>query len=67
LMPGREGKLISRLGTVLDRQQFEKMKDEYYQHRGWDVNTGFPAKAKLEQLGLSDIVSDLENRGLLAP
>jgi aldehyde:ferredoxin oxidoreductase len=41
------------------------MKDEYYQLRRWDVNTGLQTKAKLRQLGLEDIALDLEQRKLL--
>ena len=64
IMPGPDGKIISRLGKTLDRGEFEKMKDEYYRLRGWDTETGFPTKAKLQELGLDDIVSDLEKRGM---
>jgi len=65
LVPGKGGEIISRKGAVVDRKQFEKMKDEYYQLRGWDVATGFQTKAKLEELGLQDITKDLESRGLV--
>ncbi|MFC1942339.1 aldehyde ferredoxin oxidoreductase family protein [Chloroflexota bacterium] len=35
-------------------QVFEEdaLRTEYYQARGWDVNTGIPTKAKLSELGL---------------
>jgi aldehyde:ferredoxin oxidoreductase len=49
----------------LDRETFEKLKDRYYMLRGWDVKTGHPTKAKLEELGLSDIASDLVKRGII--
>jgi aldehyde:ferredoxin oxidoreductase len=62
--PGKDGKLLVKIGSVLDREKFEKMMDEYYQYRGWDVSTGFPKKARLEELGLKDIARDLEQRGL---
>ena len=65
LMPGPDGKIISRIGAVIDREEFENMKSDYYGVRGWDVETGFPTRAKLEKLGLSDIISDLEKRSLL--
>ena len=38
-------------GSVLE---LEPMLDEYYQARGWDVQTGLPTKEKLEELGLSE-------------
>jgi aldehyde:ferredoxin oxidoreductase len=31
----------------------------YYSHRGWDMETGYPAKEKLLALGLEDISADL--------
>ena len=51
---------------VLDRQKFEKMKDEYYAIRGWDVSTGLQTKTKLEELGLGDIAETLQHEDLLA-
>ena len=53
-------------GSVVDRAEFERMKDEYYQLRQWDMATGLQTRAKLEQLGLRDIVQDLEHRELIA-
>ena len=58
--PGKDGEIISRDGEVVDRGEFEKMKDEYYALRGWDVATGLQTKAKLEDLGLGDMISEME-------
>lgn len=66
LVPGKNGEPISRLGAVVDKQRFELLKDEYYQLRGWDVGTGLQTKKSLEDLGLDDIVDDLDHRGLIA-
>lgn len=66
LVPGKGGEVISRKGSVVDKLEFEKLKDEYYQLRQWDIATGLQTRAKLEKLGLSDIAEDLERRGLLA-
>ncbi|MFC1945092.1 aldehyde ferredoxin oxidoreductase C-terminal domain-containing protein, partial [Chloroflexota bacterium] len=66
LVPGRDGEVVSRRGEVVDREQFEKMKDEYYALRGWDVASGLQTKEKLEELGLSDVAGELEGQGLLA-
>ncbi len=66
LSPGRGDEVVSKKGAVLDREKFEQVKDEYYGLRGWDVGTGLQTRAKLEELGLGDIVEDLERRGLLA-
>jgi len=50
----------------LDRDAFEKMKDEYYEIRGWDVSTGLQTRAQLEKLDLEEISHTLEGEGLLA-
>ena len=65
LVPGKTDEPASRKGAVVDRDKFEKMKSEYYQLRGWDVPSGLPTKAKLEELGLADVAGDLSQRGLL--
>ena len=61
----KDGEAISRKGAVVDREEFEKMKDEYYQLRQWDVATGLQTRAKLEELGLSDVAQELGQRGLI--
>ncbi len=62
---GRDGEAASRQGTVVERAEFEEMKDEYYALRGWDIESGLQTRAGLEKLGLKDIADDLESRGLL--
>jgi aldehyde:ferredoxin oxidoreductase len=39
-------------GGVVTRKEVEEALDMYYEMCGWDVATGKPTKAKLEQLGL---------------
>jgi aldehyde:ferredoxin oxidoreductase len=63
LMPGKDGEIISRKGAVLERKEFERMRDEYYALRQWDLDTGFQTRQFLEALNLSDVVEDLEKRG----
>jgi aldehyde:ferredoxin oxidoreductase len=65
LVPGKDGEIISRQGELIDRQKFEKMKDDFYALRGWDVATGLQTKAKLAELGLRDVAEDLGVRGLV--
>ena len=38
---------------------FEAMLNEYYRVRGWDVETGYPKKEKLIELGLEWVIADL--------
>jgi aldehyde:ferredoxin oxidoreductase len=65
LVPGKDGKAIPRKGAVVDREAFEKLKDDYYHARGWDVPSGLQTRRKLEELGLEDVAKDLEMRGLV--
>ncbi len=51
IMPGPDGELNSRLGLTLDRDEFNRMLDEYYLLRGWD-SAGLPTAEKLNELGL---------------
>ncbi|NLG50567.1 MAG: hypothetical protein GX552_10700 [Chloroflexi bacterium] len=44
---------------ALDRAQFMPVMDEYYQLLGWDVETGWPTRAKLESLDLGFIYDDM--------
>jgi aldehyde:ferredoxin oxidoreductase len=67
MLPGPGGELISRKGCVVERDKFEKMMDEYYVLRGWDVKTGLQKKEKLEALSLSEIIPEMERRNLLSP
>ena len=67
IVPGSEGEIVSRMGAMVDRAALEKMKDEYYQLRQWDVATGFQTKSQLDDLGLKEVAQELQKRGLLAP
>jgi aldehyde:ferredoxin oxidoreductase len=40
-------------GRALDRNRFEQMLDEYYDHHGWDRD-GVPTQSTLRRLGLAD-------------
>jgi len=52
-------------GAVVDRDRFERILNEYYEARGWHVETGLPKPEKLEALGLEDITKDLSRHGVL--
>jgi aldehyde:ferredoxin oxidoreductase len=51
---------------VVDRDKFELMKNEYYELRGWDMESGLLTEKNLRDLGLTDIAGDLKKRGLLS-
>jgi aldehyde:ferredoxin oxidoreductase len=64
-LPGPGDEIVTRKGKTLDRAAFEKMKDEYYQLRGWDVGTGLQTRKKLKELSLDGLGDEMEKRGLL--
>jgi aldehyde:ferredoxin oxidoreductase len=47
----------------VDRSKFEALKERYYELAGWDVKSGRPTRAKLEELGLDDVADELEESG----
>jgi aldehyde:ferredoxin oxidoreductase len=49
----------------LTREDFEKILDNYYDERGWDIESGIPSRWKLEELGMEDVADDLESMGIL--
>jgi hypothetical protein len=57
--------LCDYFGTPLTRQDCEKLLDDYYEERGWDVKTGIPREKTLVELGLDDVAQDLRRRGFL--
>ena len=65
IVPGKNGEIVSRQGAKIARADFEKLKDEYYALRGWDVPSGLPTEKKLRELDLPDVAADLKARGLL--
>ena len=52
-------------GKIIEKGDFDKMLDQYYEARGWDIKTGIPCKSTLEKLDLKDVAADLKKRGLL--
>jgi aldehyde:ferredoxin oxidoreductase len=46
-------------GMVVDMDTLEMLKDAYYTFRGWNLNDGIPSLAKLKELGLNELIEDL--------
>ena len=44
---------------IVSDKTLEKMKDEYYELRGWDKLTGIPTYNRLLELDLPDISEDM--------
>lgn len=49
-----------RAGIRLEAKKFRALMDEFYNLRGWDRVTGWPTRAKLEELGLNDVADELQ-------
>ena len=47
-------------GQLISREDLDRMLDEYYAERGWDLKTGVPTQAKLSELGLQCAADDLK-------
>ncbi|HMB32353.1 MAG TPA: aldehyde ferredoxin oxidoreductase C-terminal domain-containing protein, partial [Desulfohalobiaceae bacterium] len=41
------------IGAKIDKEKFQKMIDEFYEHHGWDKN-GVPTPETLKRLGLDN-------------
>lgn len=65
IVPGKNGEIFSRKGMRIERSDFEDLKSEYYELRGWDAASGLPRESKLKELGLDDVAADLMTRKLL--
>lgn len=59
------GSATGLVNGPIDKAKFEALKDRYYELRGWDVNTGWPTRAKLEELRLKDVADKLASIGKL--
>ncbi len=64
ILPGKDGEIFSVKGNTVAKETFEKIMDDYYAVRGWDIKTGLFKKDTLEDLGLSDIVDKLGDKVL---
>ena len=53
-------------GKTLNKVEFEKMKDEYYRIRGWDIETGFQTESTLKALDMMDVAKELKKMNKLA-
>jgi aldehyde:ferredoxin oxidoreductase len=52
-------------GEHLDRDKYDRLLDDYYRLREWDVETGLPTQRKLEELELTEVEKELRKMGKL--
>ena len=53
------------LAEPKDIVQWDALKDRYYELLGWDITHGWPARARLEQLGMKGVADGLQTAGKL--
>jgi len=46
-------------GSYIPVETLERLKNDYYSYRGWDLETGNPSKEKLTELGLGFAIKDI--------
>ena len=63
--PGKGDEVVILKGKTMDRDAFESMKDDYYQLRNWDVNSGLQTEKCLEDLNLEFLCDDLKKLNAL--
>ncbi|PNV78206.1 MAG: hypothetical protein C0200_02255, partial [Thermoproteota archaeon] len=44
--------------------ELDQMLNEYYELRGWDIDTGIPKMSKLRELGLEKEADLMRNQGI---
>jgi len=49
----------------LDDAGVERFKAHFYELEGWDVDTGWPTRKTLEELGLNKVADTMAGRGRL--
>jgi aldehyde:ferredoxin oxidoreductase len=49
-------------GVMLNREKFLTLLDTYYELCGWNVENGWPTRARLQELGLGDVADELEGK-----
>jgi len=46
-------------GSYIPKETLERLKNDYYFYRGWDLKTGNPTKEKLVERGLEFVIEDI--------
>jgi len=66
MVPGKDGKAESKKGTILKHDEFENIREKYYELRGWNKETGYQTEQVMASLDISDIAVELKDLGLLS-
>ena len=62
---GEEIPLMGCEGKVVSADDVDRLLDDYYEERGWDIKNGVPLRDKLVALGLTNVATDLQRLGIL--
>jgi aldehyde:ferredoxin oxidoreductase len=65
IIPGPTEEPVSFKGNILDRAKYEEMRREFYELRGWDVDTGLQTAETMARLDLADVATELKKMGML--
>lgn len=65
IVPGPTEEPVSVKGNTLNRGDFEQMRSQYYEMRGWDPDTGLQKKEVFERLEMPDVYKELESQNLV--
>ena len=55
-----EDKFWINLLKLIDRKDLNQWLDDYYDERGWEIETGIPKKEKLSELDMDDVAEDMD-------
>ncbi len=55
IVPGPDNQVINRKGQTLNRDDYLRMRQEYYTLRGWHPDSGLPKTETLNRLDLGDV------------
>jgi aldehyde:ferredoxin oxidoreductase len=65
IVPGPTEEPVSVKGSVLDRRDFEAMRQEFYELRGWEPENGLQKADLLRRLAMPDVAEQLQEKELV--
>lgn len=62
LAPGNKGNKLSKVGSIINKDEFEALKSEYYALRGWNINNGYLTENLFSSIGIENEMSTLNQK-----
>jgi aldehyde:ferredoxin oxidoreductase len=50
----------------LQKEDCEKILDDYYDELGWDIKLGIPTKSRIQEVGLGEIAEEMQKNGYIS-